>query len=37
VKRLAGPAKSGWGGSTPSGHANPAEVIALDDSEFGRY
>jgi hypothetical protein len=37
VKRLTGPARSGWGGSQPPGHSSPAEVIALDDSEFGRY
>ena len=37
VKRLAGAGKSAWGGTQPSGHTNPAEVIALDDSEFGRY
>ena len=37
VKRLAGPAKSAWGGGGQTASRNPAEVIALDDSEFGRY
>ncbi|MDP3479183.1 MAG: methyl-accepting chemotaxis protein [Desulfoprunum sp.] len=40
VQRLAAPArgKTGWGEAPPSGdRANPAAIIALDDSEFGKY